>query len=165
MLIERVDRVDIWSTQSKITHMLNEALSELIATVRSRVITVQIIHIKWIFDQIKPSDLNLTIKIRRRFISNKTQSQPSIAMNTQDRWLRLISVFIKTVLLAGRRCSRSLAKFSLFRESFRAPFVPVRSQLDFASFECINFTFNRKTREKLSLEHQTSSSEFWNEKP
>ena len=59
---------------------LKTHLIELIRTIRSRVITVQIIHIRWTSIKSEPHDEDPTIITRRRFIQNGARSRPLIVM-------------------------------------------------------------------------------------
>ena len=97
--------------------------------------------------------------------STDTRSRPLIAIINSIWRSTSNSDFIKRVLRDVKNRPRSNLKFSMFMNSFRVPFVSACSQLNSASIECIYFNFYWKTREKSSLELQTSSSEFRNEKP
>ena len=128
--IERVDHVESRSTRSLNKHVLNSGLSEIIRTVRSRVITVQIIRITWTSDQIWTTRSRsngrsyvtpLLLHMMRMHLDPSSAIQRSsdedddswrdvssrslIVMSPSDRTAELIFISLKSVLRDGKESS------------------------------------------------------------
>ena len=170
-------RALIWWTRGPSDHKsstcMNTHLSDVIAAVRSWVITAEIIPDRWIFDlttivrsksyereEAAPflihemrTHLGPSITIQRSSDGDvdspkdvKSRSTPSD--RTAEDHLRSF----KCVLRDGRNRLRLNLKFSLFAKPIRVSFVRECSWLISASIKCLKSNFDRKRRKKSHLE-------------